>query len=113
MRFIKWSVDSKDKPTEVDPDDYVFDQTNSYYQLMALILKDFKNDPTIEVSWADTFTHYEKELNGPATSKEKFEKIEDPDDLWPAITDEIGEKDAKVIIPLLKGDMAAAKKAAA
>jgi len=113
MRFIKWSVDPKEKPAEVDPDDYVFDQTNSYYQLMALILKDFKNDPTVEVSWADTFTHYEKELNGPATSKEKFEKIEDPDDLWPAITDEIGEKDAKVIIPLLKGDMAAAKKAAA
>jgi hypothetical protein len=113
MRFIKWSVDPKDKPAEVDPDDYVFDQTNSYYQLMALILKDFKNDPTIEVSWADTFTQYEKELNGPATSKEKFEKIEDPDDLWPAITAEIGEKDAKVIIPLLKGDMAAAKKAAA
>jgi hypothetical protein len=25
MRFVQWSVDPKDKPAEVDPDDYVFD----------------------------------------------------------------------------------------
>jgi hypothetical protein len=80
---------------------------------MALILQDFKNDPLVEVSWADTFAHYEKDLRGITTSKEKFEKIEDPADLWPMITEEIGAKDAKVIIPLLKGDVAGAKQAAA
>lgn len=25
MRFVQWSIDPKDAPTEVDPDDYVFD----------------------------------------------------------------------------------------
>jgi hypothetical protein len=51
-------------------------------------------------------------MKGIATSKEKFGKIEDPDDMWPLITDEIGEKDCRVIIPLLKGDLEAATKAA-
>jgi len=44
LRFIQWSADPKDKPAVENEDDYVFDQTNSYYQLMALILKDFKYD---------------------------------------------------------------------
>lgn len=80
---------------------------------MALILQDYRRDPTLEITWEATFTYYEKDLRGVVASKEKFEKIEDPDDLWPAITSEIGEKDANVIIPLLKGDMEGAKKAAA
>lgn len=29
MRFVEWT--SKEKPAEVDPEEYVFDQTNSYY----------------------------------------------------------------------------------
>lgn len=111
MRFVEWT--SKEKPAEVDPDDYVFDSTDSYYKLMALILQDYRRDPTLEITWEATFTYYEKDLRGVIASKEKFEKIEEPDELWPAITDEIGEADAKVIIPLLKGDMAGAKKAAA
>jgi len=53
---------------------------------MALILKDFKNDTVIENTWAATFEYYEGDLRGVKTSKEKFEKIEDPDDLWPMIT---------------------------
>lgn len=68
---------------------------------MALILKDFKNDKVAEKSWKDTFEFYENDLKGVKTSKDKFEKIEDPDDLWPMITSEIGEKDASIIIPLL------------
>jgi len=32
--------------------------------------------------------------------------------MWPSIKQEIGEKDSKVIIPLLKGDLEAATKAA-
>ena len=44
LRFIQWSADPKDKPPVENEDDYVFDQTNSYYQLIALILKDFKDD---------------------------------------------------------------------
>lgn len=44
LRFIQWTADSKDKPVVEDEDDFAFDQTNSYYQLMALILQDFKND---------------------------------------------------------------------
>lgn len=112
LRFIQWSIDPKDKPAVENEDDYVFDQTNSYYQLMALILQDYRHDPTLERSWADTIKFYEEELKCVAVSKEKLEKIEDPDDLWPAITQEIGEKDAKVIVPLLKGEIDVAKKAA-
>ena len=101
-------MDPKDKPAG-DEDDYVFDQTNSYYQLMGLILQEFKRSHT----WAETFDYYDKELRGIATSKEKFEKIEDVDDLWPAIEQEIGAADAKVIVPLLKGNVDEAKKIAA
>lgn len=79
---------------------------------MALILQDYKNDKVELHSWKDTIEFYDKELKGISTSKEKFEKIEDPVDMWPAITKEIGEKDSRVIIPLLKGDLDAAKKAA-
>jgi hypothetical protein len=42
-----------------------------------------------------------------------MEKIEEPDEMWKKIQQEIGDKDAKVIIPLLKGDLDAAKKAGA
>jgi hypothetical protein len=79
---------------------------------MALIVQDYKCDTLVEHTWSDTIEFYEKELKGISTSKEKFGKIEDPNDLWPSITKEIGEKDSKVIVPLLKGDLEAAKKAA-
>jgi hypothetical protein len=81
---------------------------------MALILKEYRYDSSEKQrTWKETIAYYEKDLRGVVTSKEKFAKIEDPDDLWPAITNEIGEQDAKVIVPLLKGEMAAAEKAAA
>jgi hypothetical protein len=64
LRFIQWTADPKDKPAVENEDDYVFDQTNSYYQLMALILQDFKKDSSVEHSWIDTIEFYDKELKG-------------------------------------------------
>jgi hypothetical protein len=66
----------------------------------------------MEVSWKETIEFYDKEMKGISTSKEKFGKIEDADDMWSSIKNEIGEKDSRVIIPLLKGDLEAATKAA-
>jgi len=39
LSYIQWSSDAKPAG---DDDDYVFDQTDSYYKLMALILQDYK-----------------------------------------------------------------------
>lgn len=113
VKFIQWSADPKDKPAAGEDEDYVFDQTNCYYQLMALILQDYKNDKTVEHSWKDTIDFYTNELKCVQVSKDKMEKIEEPDEMWKKIQQEIGDKDAKVIIPLLKGDLDAAKKAGA
>lgn len=43
-KFIKWTVDPKDKPpTPEDDDDICFDSSDCQLKLMALIVKDFKN----------------------------------------------------------------------
>mgnify|MGYP006952841392 FL=1 len=109
-KFIRWNVDPKDKPP-VDDDDIVFDSTDAQLKLMARILSDFKNGEEPK-SWEDVFKYYTTELKWAKTAFDKQEKIEDPDELWQSIKDEIGEKEAAVIIPLCKGSMDDAKKAA-
>lgn len=43
-KFIKWTIDPKDKPpTPEDDDDICFDSSDCQLKLMALIVKDFKN----------------------------------------------------------------------
>ena len=80
---------------------------------MALILSDYKkgeeNNPR---SWDDVFKYYSAELKWAKVAQEKQEKIEDAEELWSSIQDEIGDKAAAVIIALCKGSLDDAKKAA-
>jgi hypothetical protein len=77
---------------------------------MALLLKDYKNGEKDPRSWDDVFKWFDTELKWLKTVKDKQEKIEDGDDLWSAMKDDLGSDMAPVIIPLLKGDKAEALK---
>lgn len=76
---------------------------------MALILSDYRGQAK---SWDDVFKTYNGELKWSKLASEKQAKIEDEDELWQTIKDEIGEEEAAVIIPLCKGNVDEAKKEA-
>jgi hypothetical protein len=76
---------------------------------MALLLKDYKNGEDKPRSWDEVIKWFDGELKWSKVAKEKQEKIEDADDLWSQIKEDVG-KLSEVIIPLCKGDLAEAKK---
>lgn len=63
-------------------------------------------------SWDDVFKWFESDMKWADVAKGKMEKIEDADELWTKLEEELGKDKAKVIIPLLKGETTEAKAAA-
>lgn len=98
LKFITWIPDEKEKK-EDDEDDIVFDSSDSYFMLMAIILKDQKTRE--KLSWDQTIEWYSNTMKWKEVSQAKHEKIEDSDVVWDSIKSEIGEADAAIVIPLL------------
>lgn len=55
-KFIHWTESKKDKPKEEEEDDIVFDSSDCFFQLMALMLVDYKSKENH--SWKDTVEWY-------------------------------------------------------
>ena len=88
-KFIKRNVDPKDKQPAED-DDIVFDSTDAQLKLMARILSDYKNgEDNNPRSWDEVFKYYSTELKWGKTAFDKQEKIEDAEELWQSIKDDI------------------------
>lgn len=93
---MKWDVEL----TKVEEDDYLFDASDYLFKLLGLILSDqLTKDPKANL---DKFISSLPELD--KVIKAKRDKIEDADELWNNMKDELGSEHSKVIIPILKGE---------
>lgn len=103
LKHITWKVEEPKKDGDED-DDIIFG-TNPYFKLLALILLDLKKAETSKRTWQDVVNCFDKELKWRTITDEKFKNIEDPDDLWTEIKDELeDEVAASIILPLLKNN---------
>lgn len=93
-KFISWKVEKKKK--EEDDDEIVFG-TNPFFKLLALILSDMNDD---KMSWKDICSKFDS-FKWRNVVDEKHAQIEDADDLWNEIKEEIGDSKAEIVIPLL------------
>ena len=98
-KYVNWKVDEPTKEVE-DDDDIVFG-TDPFFKLLALILVDLKESTSPKRSWQDVVACFEKELKWRALADEKHKNIEEADNLWQEITEEVGEEAASIIVPLL------------
>ena len=95
-KFITWKFEKAKK--EDDDDDIVFG-TNPFFKLLALIMVDMKDN--LQMSWNEVTQNFERSWNWRSACIEKFPHIEDAEDLWNEIKEEIGEANAGHILPLL------------
>jgi len=54
------------------------------------------------MSWNEISTNFERTWNWRSIVDEKYPHIEDADDLWNEIQEEIGDDNAAHVLPLLK-----------
>jgi len=94
LRFLKFD---RDLPKPEDPEDYVFDNTDFHFRLIALILsfeysktekKSDLDDLIEKAGWNKIFT-------------KMWPKIESEEELWGNIKSDVGEDHASFIIPIL------------
>ena len=96
LKFVKWDVELP----KLEEDDYVFDASDYLFKLLGLIFSDhLTNEPK---SSLDKFISSMPELD--QVIKTKRAKIEDEEELWKLMKDELGGEHSKVIIPILKGE---------
>lgn len=70
--------------------------------MLSLILLDLKKNDNGKRSWQEVVNHFEKDLHWSGIVNEKLKNIEDEEDLWKEIEEELGDKVASsIIIPLL------------
>lgn len=93
-QFISWKFDKKKE----DEDDDITFGTNPFFKLLALILVDMKLN---HMSWKETVHFFDRSSQWNAIVEEKYPHIEEADDLWSEIKDEVGEEHAKFVIPIL------------
>lgn len=93
-KFISWKVDKIKK--EEDDDDIVFG-TNPFFKLLALILSDMNDD---KMTWRDICSKFDS-FKWRNIVDEKHAQIEDAEDLWNEIKEEIGASKAEIVIPIL------------
>jgi hypothetical protein len=87
-----------------DDDDIIFG-TNPFFKLLALIVLDLKKDEKNKRSWQDVVTHVEKDLAWRSILDEKHKHIEDAEDLWSEIKEELDDEvAASIILPLLENN---------
>ena len=82
---------------EDDEEDIIFG-TNPFFKLLSLILVDMH---VIGTSWSQLSQDFDRALDWRSVVDEKHKHIEDGEDLWNEIKDEIGEDYSNIIIPML------------
>ena len=66
---------------------------------------DLKKDEKNKRTWQDVVNHFEKDLQWRSIVDEKHKHIEDADDLWNEIKEELADEvAASIIIPLLENN---------
>lgn len=95
-KFITWKFE---KPKKEDDDEDIVFGTNPFYKLLAHIMVDMKDN--MQMSWTDISQSYDRTWNWRSVAEEKFPHIEDEEDLWNEIKEEVGEANAGHILPLL------------
>ena len=100
FKHISWKVEEPKKDGD-DDDDIVFG-TNPFFKLLALILLDIKNSDTHKRTWQEVVNCFDKDLKWRSVVEEKHKDIEDADDLWNEIKEELDDDVASsIILPLL------------
>ena len=94
---LTWKFE-KVKKEEDDDEDSFFFGTNPFFKLLSLILVDMH---LVGTSWSQLSQDFDRALNWRSIVDEKHKHIEDADDLWNEIKDEIGEDFSNIIIPML------------
>lgn len=93
-KFISWKFE---KIKKEDDDDEIIFGTNPFFKLVALILLDMRED---RMSWKDICSKFDS-YKWRTVVDEKHSHIEDAEDLWNEIKEEIGDQNADIVIPLL------------
>lgn len=82
------SITWKFEKTKKDDDDDIIFGTNPFFKLLALVMVDMKED---KMTWDEISTNFERTWNWRSSVDEKYAHIEDADDLWNEIKEEIGD----------------------
>ena len=95
-KHISWKFQKTKK--DEDEDDGIIFGTNPFFKLVALILVDMLQNGTNKNQIGQDL---DKQLHWRSVLDEKHTHIEDADDLWNEIKDEVGSKYADIVIPIL------------
>lgn len=96
LKFVQFDLPKPKTEEEDDDDEFGFDSSNSMFLLLTYLIKYQKEQLK---SWEKAIEWYDNQKIG----KEQLEKIEDPDDFWDQVKDEIGEfgDEYEIIVPIL------------